>query len=132
MSGLLAIIIMFMVGVTIYLFVAEPMRGEVIAAAVINILAILLISGFYFNTYYTLNNEYLFYKSGIMKGKIKLENITEIEVGKTVWVGIKPATAGKGLRVKYKFGEIYISPKTNETFVQAISVFLPSLKIIHS
>jgi len=36
-------------------------------------------------------------------------------------VGLKPATATKGLIIKYdKYNDIYISPDSNESFVEAI------------
>lgn len=38
-----------------------------------------------------------------------------------MWTGLKPATARNGLIIKYnKFDEIYISPETNDTFVDKI------------
>ena len=76
----------------------------------------------YYGTNYKLSkhNE-LIYKSGPFKGKIKIDQITEIIKNKTLWIGIKPATSRKGLIIKYdKYNEIYISPKTNELFIEEI------------
>ena len=43
---------------------------------------------------------------------------------------LKPATALKGLIIKYnKYDEIYISPKTNESFVAEILKLNPEVKI---
>jgi hypothetical protein len=73
-----------------------------------------LLLWFYFGTNYELSyKEGLIYRSGPFHGKIRIESITEIVKGKTLWVGFKPATSGKGLIIKYnKYDEIYISPKT--------------------
>jgi len=72
-------------------------------------------------TKYELTKKYLKYKSGPIRGEIELEKITQIIKNKTLWVGMKPATAKNGLIIKYeKYNEIYISPKTNETFIKQI------------
>ncbi len=88
---------------------------------VIVLLTIVLLLWIYFGTSYEINQENFSYKSGPLKGKIAINRITEITKGKTKWSGIKPATAQKGLIVKYdKYNEIYISPKTNESFINEL------------
>ena len=75
----------------------------------------------YFDTNYELTTSEFKYKSGPIKGAIKLDDITEIIKGKSLWVGLKPATARNGLIIKYqKYEEIYISPKTNDLFISKI------------
>lgn len=86
---------------------------------------IILISAFlawiYLGTNYTLTDEEVKIKSGPIKFKIKIENISEIIVNTTLWVGWKPATALNGIIIKYnRLDEIYISPNTNELFVKEI------------
>lgn len=84
-----------------------------------------------FGTKYELTQTELKYKSGPIRGKIELKRIKEIVVGKSLWYGLKPATARKGLIIKYdKFEEIYISPKTNDAFVNKILEFNSNIKII--
>ena len=82
-------------------------------------------------TKYKLTKENLSYRCGPFFGSIKVNDIKEIVVGKTLWVGMRPAKARKGLIVKYKkgFGEIYISPKTNESFVEELLKLNPEIKI---
>ncbi|MEZ7900973.1 MAG: PH domain-containing protein [Flavobacteriales bacterium] len=47
-----------------------------------------------------------------------------------MWVGFKPATARKGIIVKYgKMDTIYISPDSNEAFVKKIKELNPEIKI---
>ncbi|WP_293895374.1 PH domain-containing protein [Flavobacterium sp.] len=73
------------------------------------------------STKYVLTNTYLNYQSGFITGKIQIDSIHTIINGKTMWSGLKPATARNGLIIKYNtYDEIYISPKTNETFVSEI------------
>ncbi|WP_228235389.1 PH domain-containing protein [Allomuricauda sp. M10] len=84
----------------------------------------------YFGTRYELAPDGLVYQCGPMRGKISYDRIREIEKGKTLWVGLKPATARKGLIVKFdRFDEIYISPDTNESFIEKILEKNPDIKI---
>lgn len=75
----------------------------------------------YFGTNYKLTDTELIYRSGPIRGKIKVDEIREIVKGKTMVAGLKPATAAKGLIVKFrKYDEIYISPLSNDLFVAEI------------
>ncbi|MBT8306670.1 MAG: PH domain-containing protein [Maribacter sp.] len=85
---------------------------------------------FYYGTNYELNKDGFVYRSGPINGKINPNRIKEIVKGKTLWMGFRPATARKGLIIKYdQFGEIYISPKTNEAFIEQILVINRNIKI---
>lgn len=76
---------------------------------------------FYFGTRYELTSTDFKYYSGPFRGKIALIRIKEVVVGTTVWVGFRPATARNGILIKYDtYEELYISPKTNESFVIAL------------
>lgn len=84
----------------------------------------------FFGTRYELSSERLFYQCGPIKGTIALERIREIEKGRTLWVGFRPATSRKGLIIKFdKFNEIYISPQTNEAFIAKILELKPNISI---
>lgn len=82
---------------------------------------IFLLLWIYFGTSYELTETELIYRSGPLRGRIEINQIREIVKGKTLYAGLKPATSGKGLIIKYrKFDEIYISPDTNEKFIEEI------------
>lgn len=82
------------------------------------LLIMIFILWIFFDTSYKLNENSFSYRSGPLKGSIEINRINEVIKGKTMWVGYKPATAQKGLIIKYeKFNEIYISPKTNDLFI---------------
>ena len=75
----------------------------------------------FFDTEYYLSQTELEYKSGPVRGKIKTEQIKEIIKGKTLWSDLKPASARNWLIIKHqKYEEIYISPKTNDLFIEKI------------
>ncbi len=121
----------FLIGITIFGIV----NGEIEKDEYWAVILILAVVGFlfwlYFGTSYELSKENgLIYRSGPLNGKISVERITEIVKGKTLWVGFRPATSRKGLIVKYdKYNEIYISPKTNEAFIEKILELNGQIKI---
>jgi hypothetical protein len=97
---------------------------------ILMMLVVGLLLWLYFGTEYELTHTELKYKSGPIHGKIELERIKEIIKGKSLWSGLKPATARNGLIIKYdKYEEIYISPETNDTFVDKILEFNKNIKI---
>lgn len=82
------------------------------------LLPILLFLWIYYDTYYTIEGEILNYKSAFIRGKIDINRIRSIEKGKTMYVGLKPALAEKGLIIKYNnFDTIYIAPEDNEELI---------------
>lgn len=84
----------------------------------------------HFSTRYEITSSKLNYKSGFLNGDIDISKIKEIIDGKTLWIGIRPATATKGLIVKFNhYDEVYISPKTNQDFIQEILKINPTIKI---
>ena len=95
----------------------------------------ILVAGFlfwlYFGTGYHLTPRELKYKSGPISGKIQLDEIREIIKGKTLWSGLKPATARNGLIIRYGkfYDEIYISPDSNDTFLNKILELNDNIKI---
>ncbi len=108
-------------------------NNESFAAYVVLMLMLLLIKlliWLYFGTYYDLTEDHLRYRNGPFRGKIDLGRINGVVLGKTLWVGHRPATARKGLIIKYdKFDEIYISPESNELFVRKLLEFKPDVKV---
>jgi hypothetical protein len=111
----------FLIGITVYGHITGRIEPRDYWISAIIFLLVVFLLWIFFGTGYQLKQTYFIYKSGPFRGKIEIDRIRKIEVGKTMWVGFKPATARKGLIVHYdKFNEIYISPKTNEVFIQKI------------
>ncbi len=87
----------------------------------------------YFTTSYQIDDQYLRYRSFIFFGKIKIENINKLEVGKTMYVGMKPAFARHGIIVRYnKYDEIYISPPDNNEFVEELLKINPEIEVVRA
>lgn len=84
-----------------------------------------------FDTYYIINDRQLFYKCAFIKGSISIDAIYEIERNKTMYSGLKPALARRGLIIKYnKYDDIYLSPKDADRFVAALKGINPEIMII--
>lgn len=73
----------------------------------------------YLDTYYIIDDQYFIYRSAFLKGKVDIQSIKEIQTGKTLWSGVKPALAPKGLIIKYnRYDEIYVAPENNEELIE--------------
>ena len=89
-----------------------------------------MISWIYFDTFYKIENKNLIYHSGFLRGKVEIPMIKEILKGKTMWSGIKPALARKGLIIKFnKYDEIYIAPESNAELISDLLKVNSEIKI---
>ncbi len=124
-SGLFIGLILFRI------FSSGEVNYEFVWTDVLILLTVGLLLWLNFGTEYELSQTELKYKSGPIQGKIEIERIKEIIKGKSMWCGLKPATARNGLIIKYdKYEEIYISPETNDTFIEKILELNKDIKII--
>ena len=130
---ILASVCALMLGVIILAFVEKTdLVGQIVVVST-SALVILLLVWLYFGTSYELNNRFLIYRSGPMKGRISVESIREIIRGETMWVGIKPATARNGLIIKYSsYDDVYISPEQETLFLEKLIEQNPAIKIINA
>jgi hypothetical protein len=124
---------LLMLGVVVLAFVDNLNLTGLLVVVGTSVLVIGLMLWIYLATYYEINNDILNYRSGPLKGNIAISEINTIIRGKTLWVGIKPATARKGLIINYeRFNEIYISPEREALFLKMLLAQNPSIKIIEA
>lgn len=122
---------LFLVFICYRIFSEGTFNYEFILSDLLLILILILLFWILESIKYELSDKYLFYQSGPIKGKIEIDRIREIIVGRSLWAGLKPALARKGLIFKYnKYDEIYISPESNDLFVQKIKEINPGINII--
>lgn len=121
----------FLIGIAIFATLVGEMQKEGYWPLILILIVVGFLFWLYFGTSYELTKENgLSYRSGPFHGTIGVDRITEIIKGKTLWVGFRPATARKGLIVKYdRFNEIYISPKTNESFIEKLLELNETIRI---
>lgn len=107
--------------------------SESLIAFVLLSATVVLLLSFYTHTYYQIKNDRVHWRSSFLFGSFSIADIRKIEVGKTLWVGTRPATARKGLIIHYnKFDEIYFSPSDNEAFVEALLERKPDIEVVRS
>ncbi|ARN77675.1 hypothetical protein BST97_06505 [Nonlabens spongiae] len=100
---------------------APSLNREMLVPAFALLLVLGLLLWIAMGTSYEITENEMKYRSGPIKGAIAISDIHEVVVGKTMWVGLKPATARNGIIVRYeKFSEIYISPDNNQRFVDKL------------
>jgi hypothetical protein len=86
----------------------------------------------FFGTWYQIGNGKLKYRSGFLMGEINISDVRQLIVGDTMWIGIKPAMARKGIIVKYnRYDEIYIAPENNLEFAEDLKSLNPTIEIIY-
>ncbi|MEJ6682068.1 MAG: PH domain-containing protein [Flavobacteriales bacterium] len=107
----------------------EGFWGVGIMSSVTILLSWLLLSVL-LNTNYSVDEDHIWYESGPFKGKVEIQTIREIQVGKSMWTGLRVATAMNGLIISHgKYDEVYISPDSNSSFIEKIKQVKPDLII---
>lgn len=126
-KGKLIPIVMFILLVTLI-----PMIN---AGAWPGVLIFLVVEGFFlwiwFDTYYIIKDDKVYYKSAFIKGAISISIIHEIEKNKGLYAGmIKPALSTKGLILKYnRYDDILISPERADEFIAELKKINPDIKV---
>jgi hypothetical protein len=116
-----------LVGIFIYSLISDKFSWHF---SIVILLSLSFMIWIFFSTYYVLENNLLKYRSGFVKGEIEIASIQEIHPDKTLWYGLKPALAQKGIIIKYnKFDEIYISPEDNKKFTDELIKINPSIQV---
>ena len=104
--------------------------GKVYPASFILIIVLSFVIWTWFDTYYVISNDQLFYKLAFIKGSVNINTIFEVVKNKASFSGVKPALSTKGIIVKYnRWDEIYISPLYIDQFIIELKKVNPSIKI---
>jgi len=107
----------------------QAWNGRVFGLLVMSV-TIGFIGWMWFGTHYTIDHSFVYYRSGPFRGKIAVSSIREVVIGETMWSGFRPATARRGLILKYnRYDEIYFSPDSNVAFVGALQKVNPEIRI---
>lgn len=104
----------------------SPVAGTVIGIVIAFIVWVLL------DTRYVLRNNFLFYRSGPIRGRIAIGKIKSIRKhsGLFVPVTLKPALDVKGYIITYnQFDDIFISPKNAEAFINELKKINPEIEV---
>lgn len=75
----------------------------------------------WFDTYYTITGDELFYRCALLKGSVSINTITEVVKNKKQFSGVKASLSLKGLIIKYnKWDDVFISPEDVDQFIIAL------------
>lgn len=111
--------------------IRQPGNEVEVLGLIILGLVIGLMGWLWFDTGYSVDNAFVYFRSGPFRGKLRISSIREVVVGATMWSGFKPALARKGVIVKYnRYDEIYFSPDSNEAFARALRDINPEIRIV--
>lgn len=108
----------------------EGLNKEFYIFLSISLITVSFLLWIWLDTYYEIKDNYLHYKSGPIFGKIEIDSIKKITTNKTMYIGLKPALATKGLIIYYdRFNDIYISPVTPWLFIETLQKTNPNIII---
>lgn len=132
-DSLIYVMLFFSVGIMIIPLITAfsgDMGLEIFIITLVIIIITALLLWIIFGTRYIITGTHILYNSGPLKGKIEINSIHTIIEGKSLYIGFRPATAGKGVIIKYgKYDEIYFSPDTNERFIEEVLKINPKIRI---
>lgn len=118
------------------LIAAGAFRTEEALFSWLNAVLLLVVALFlwiWVDTGYSIREGRLFYRSGPFRGSIVISNIRELINNKTLWSGLKPALATKGVIIRYnRYDEIYISPANRQEFIRALLAINERIRVIEA
>jgi hypothetical protein len=122
--------ILFLIVLPIVLYLFEDENPDLLTFLLIYSLPMGLLFWMYFDTSYQIMNDKIYYRCAFLKGEIEIASIKELEVGATMYVGLKPALAFKGIIIKYgKYDDIYIAPENNDELANDLLAINPSIVV---
>jgi hypothetical protein len=96
------------------------------------LIPLLFVIWIWFRTRYEIRDGFLHYQSGPLFGKIDIQKIKKLEVGKTLRVGYRPALAPNGIIIHYQyFNEIYFSPTNQTGFIRELLNLNSNIQVIN-
>ena len=85
----------------------------------------------FLDTSYAIKEGKLYYRSAFIKGSIEIQTIRKVDMNTTMWSGIKPALATKGMIICFnRFDEIYIAPENNEAMISDLLEINPEIQVV--
>ncbi len=128
--SIIYIVIIILLGIFVMDAYKNGIAGISIWAHVLDLAIIGLLIWMFHGTKYIITNTHIKYYCGPLRGRVRISNIKAIIKNKTLWAGYRPATARKGLVIKFnKFDEIYFSPQRADEFITELLKVNKNIKI---
>jgi hypothetical protein len=85
----------------------------------------------WFDTYYQIKQDKLYYRSAWIRGSVPIAAIEEVHKHQKLYSGLRPALSTKGMVIKYnRWDELFISPVEMDLFINALSNINPNIKVV--
>jgi hypothetical protein len=105
------------------------LSGKAYIAVFILIAVMSYLVWMWYDTYYLIDGDQLFYKSALLRGSIDISSIVKIAKNEKIFAGIKPSLSGKGVVVSYLSEDIFMSPIDIDRFITALKEVNPGIRI---
>ena len=114
-------VILFTIGLPLIIY-GTINNSQLLVGILIETSTILLFLWFWFGTCYTIKDEILIAKSGLLKWKVPIKEINLIRLNqKTIGGTWKLTMSWNCIEIKYKkYGSIFISPENEKTFLDKL------------
>jgi hypothetical protein len=123
----LLLVIFALLPLLIYL-IEKPGLDQKLWLILLSIIPFVVVSWVFFGTSYWIDNHRFHYRSGFLKGNLDIHQISQVEMNKTLWSGLKPAMASNGMIIKMKYDEIYVAPEDDEEMIGDFLRINPEIK----
>lgn len=108
--------------------------GRIALVSLIGSLSLILMLDLWFRTFYYFEGSYLHYRTGLIKSKIDVNKLREIQSGRSIWSVVslhKASWTMKPLVLIYnKWDELAISPAEEDLFIHHLKSINPNISII--
>lgn len=129
-KGIKVLLVIFALLPFLIFLIEKPDSDQHLWLFLISIIPFALISLVFFGTNYWMDNHKFHYRSGFLKGNLDIHQISQVEMNKTLWSGLKPAMASNGIIIKMKYDEIYVAPEDNEEMIRDFLKINPGIKVV--
>jgi len=131
-SAIALIVISFISGLIQMKLDNESTSSLVLFSIVMGVVVLFLFS-LIPTTYYDIKEDQLYCRSLFFRKKVPINSIRKVDVGNSLYAGMKMSLALKGIIVHFnKYDEIYISPENQQEFVQHLVKINPQIELIEN
>lgn len=129
--GIISGIVVLLIYLLIQLSHEEQQTTQMIIVGIFMLVAIALLVWVLNATYYRIDKKRLTCRSGPLRIIVPVKSISRIEVGKSKWVGVRPALDLRGITIHYnKHKDVYISPADIEGFTASLLEYNPDIEVV--
>ncbi|MBB3058888.1 PH domain-containing protein [Mucilaginibacter gotjawali] len=124
------IFLLLVSGIAMYDKHIKAFTPAINAGAIICFAVIAIFLWLWFDTFYVIKEEKLYYRSAFIRGSIPIAAIREVDKTSRGYVGMKASIALKGIVIKYnKWDELLISPLNTDELISCLKEINPAIEV---